>query len=106
MNHKAMLVTALLATVLAGCGSPATNAPADGGTDESERRLITDLNVRACVEQLTVTIGNADQDKERLCTCATERLAQGKSLDEITRMPAESGYEQRREQALASCRTG
>lgn len=111
---RELLAALILSAGLVGCGSqPSSNgaaaapgAPAVTG-DMSDAEAMKEIGVTACVERATSgKAASATPAQRQSCACAVDRLAAGKSTEEVQAMWLASDYRQTEEQARASCEGG
>jgi ABC-type thiamine transport system substrate-binding protein len=95
MRFKAALtVTILAAAMAAGCR---------GG--EEQRQTVIDEQIRKCVEVFGNHGGGAAVgiDAQRTCQCLVQKLAEGKSVEEIRATDRKNDHSQADLQAVGAC---
>lgn len=91
----ALVATMLGAALIAGCQ----------GGGEGQRQALIDEKVKTCVAEFSKTgVGGAEGiDGQRICTCALQKMTEGKSVDEIRAIGTQGSASQADLQAVGAC---
>ena len=93
-SRAAMAAFAVGLIALAGCQS-----------ENKERQALVDAGVKSCVDgfQSSGAAAGTGADPQRICTCAIQKMTEGKSVEEIRKASTQTDPTESDVQAISAC---